>query len=73
MILRFTLPTEAIAYASFILDSYEDVGIMTTLERRGARSLVEWRIADDFAATAHAILADLAREDVWIEPEAPRP
>lgn len=68
MILRFDLPTAAIALASFLLDSYEDVGVMTTLERRGGTSRVEWRVADDFAAAAFALLDDLARQGIAIGP-----
>ena len=67
MIRRLRLPTEELVYVSDILESYEDLAVMTTLERLGGVSLVELRGPDDMAAELERLLAALAAEGVPVE------
>jgi len=53
-------PPEHIAYLKFIFESYEEVGIIRTLDRK--RSIIVLLAMDDFAETARKILSSLKRE-----------
>jgi hypothetical protein len=61
-----------IALAKFLFESYEEVAIVRTLDRRAAVIVV--LAVEDFAADAHAIAAELCRiiecEIVEAPPEA---
>jgi hypothetical protein len=54
------LPTEQIAYVKFIFESYEDVGIIRTVDRK--RAIIVLLAMDDFLDPARAILASLEKE-----------
>jgi hypothetical protein len=60
---------EHIAYIKFILESYEDVGIIRTVDRK--KAVVVILAIHDFLATARSILDSLKREVPLIE--IPRP
>jgi Domain of unknown function (DUF4911) len=51
---------EDIAYIKFIFESYEEVGIIRTVERK--RAIIVLLAAPDFTAVARDILASLKRE-----------
>ena len=63
------LQKEDIAYLKFILESYEGVGIVRTIDQK--KGIVVLLVAKDFKATAESILASLHREISFIE--VPRP
>jgi hypothetical protein len=54
------LPTEQIAYVKFIFESYEDVGIIRTVDRK--KAIIVLLAMDDFLESARAILASLEKE-----------
>jgi hypothetical protein len=54
------LPSEQIAYVKFIFESYEDVGIVRTLDRK--KAIIVLLAMDDFQETAYAIVAALEKE-----------
>lgn len=58
-----------IAYVKFIFESYEDVGIIRTVDRK--KAIIVLLAVDDFAATARAIVEAL-KQEVWLQ-EVPRP
>ena len=58
-----------IAYIKFIFESYEEVGIIRTIDNR--KAIVVLLAMDDFVDTAHAIL-DSIRNDIRLR-EIPRP
>lgn len=58
-----------IAYIKFILESYEEVGIIRTVERK--KAVVVLLAVEDFLETAHAIVKSLQQEITLIE--IPRP
>ncbi|MGE5307111.1 MAG: DUF4911 domain-containing protein [Alphaproteobacteria bacterium] len=62
-------PPEHIAYIKFIFESYEEVGIIRTLDRR--KAIIVLLAAPDFAAVARQILLSLEQE-LPLE-EIPRP
>jgi hypothetical protein len=62
-------PPEQIAYIKFIFESYEEVGIIRTVDRR--KAIVVLLAVPDFAAVAQQILASL-KQEVPLE-EIPRP
>jgi hypothetical protein len=62
-------PPEDIAYIKFIFESYEEVGIIRTIDRK--KSIIVLLAMDDFAETAREILNSLKRE-VPVR-EVPRP
>jgi hypothetical protein len=62
-------PPEHIAYIKFIFESYEEVGILRTIDRK--KAIIVLLAMDDFAETARAILESLKRE-VPVR-EIPRP
>jgi hypothetical protein len=63
------LPPADIAFVKFILESYEGVGVMRTIDR--TKALVVLMIAADFLDDARAILASLRSEVAWREVERP--
>ena len=56
------VPSEQIAYVKFIFESYEDIGIIRTVDRK--KAIIVLLAMDDFLASARAILA-------WLENETP--
>ena len=63
------IQTEDIAYLKFILESYEGVGIVRTVDQKNG--IVVLLVAKDFTVTVESILASLHREMSIIE--VPRP
>jgi hypothetical protein len=53
-------PPEHIAYLKFIFESYEEVGIIRTIDRK--KSIIVLLAMDDFAETARKILNSVKRE-----------
>ncbi len=51
---------EHIAYIKFIFDSYEEVGIIRTVDRK--KAIIVLLAMDAFLENAHAILASLDKE-----------
>jgi len=58
-----------IAYVKFLLESYEGVGIVRTVDRHAAIIVV--LVVADFLAVARDILREVQRTVVCIEVEAP--
>jgi hypothetical protein len=58
-----------IALLKFLVESYEGVGIVRTLDRRSA--IIVLLIVPDFLAVAEAVLDDLARSVAFERIEAP--
>ena len=58
-----------IAYIKFILESYEEVGIIRTVERK--KAVVVLLAVEDYVETAHAIVKSLQQEITLTE--IPRP
>lgn len=54
------VPGEQIAYVKFIFESYEDIGIIRTVDRK--KAIIVLLAMDDFLASARAILASLEDE-----------
>jgi hypothetical protein len=54
------VPREEIGYVKFIFESYEDVAVTRTLDRRAGDLVL--LVAPDFIDTARAIVASLAAE-----------
>ena len=54
------IPPQEIAYLSFIIESYEGVAVVRTIDPR--TGLVELMVSPHFQVEMDAILADLARE-----------
>ena len=54
------LPSEQIAYVKFIFESYEDVGIIRTVDRK--KAIIVLLAMDDFLDSARAILSSLEKE-----------
>jgi Domain of unknown function (DUF4911) len=54
-----------IAYIKFILESYEEVGILRTMDRK--KAVVVLLAVEDFIETAHAIVKSLQQEITLIE------
>ena len=63
------IPPACIAYIKFIFESYEDVGIIRTVDRR--KSIIVLLAMNDFIDTARKIL-DSIRQDIPLA-EIPRP
>jgi hypothetical protein len=53
-------PPEHVAYVKFIFESYEEVGIIRTIDRK--KAVIVLLIMRDFADTARKILASLEDE-----------
>ena len=62
-------PPEHIAYVKFIFESYEEVGMIRTVDRR--KSIIVLLAMDDFLDTARGILESLKRDVPLLE--VPRP
>ena len=62
-------PPEQIAYLKFIFESYEEVGIIRTVDRK--RAIIVLLAVEDFVAVAREILDALKREVPLVE--IPRP
>ncbi len=60
---------EDIAYLKFIVESYEGVGIVRTVDQK--RAIVDLLVVEDFMQTALSILASLQQEVSFAE--IPRP
>ena len=58
--LLLQIPTEEIAFLSFILESYEGVAIARTIDPH--RGIVELMVAPDYAQEMREILQDLRRQ-----------
>ncbi|HUI26888.1 MAG TPA: DUF4911 domain-containing protein [Candidatus Kryptonia bacterium] len=58
-----------IALIKFVIESYEGVGIVRTIERRAA--VIVLLAVPDFVPTARAILASLSEQVVWEEVPPP--
>jgi hypothetical protein len=54
-----------IAYIKFILESYEEVGIIRTVERK--KAVVVLLAVEDFLETAQAIIKSLQQEITLVE------
>ena len=54
------IAAEDIAYIKFIFESYEEVGIIRTVEKK--RAVIALLAMDDFIDAARAILASLKKE-----------
>ena len=54
-----------IAYIKFILESYEEVGIIRTVERK--KAIIVLLAVEDFVETARAIVKSLQQEITLIE------
>src|SRR5215469_15694117 len=67
-------PSEHIAYIKFIFESYEEVGIIRTVDRKKAQIVL--LVVSDFVDVARNILASLKQEVLMAElakESAPRP
>jgi hypothetical protein len=62
-------PPESIAYVKFIFESYEEVGIIRTVDRK--KAVIVLLVVEDFVDAARAILDSLKREVPLAE--IPRP
>lgn len=67
--LYFTIRPEDIAYVKFVLESYDGVGIIRTVDRR--KAIIVALVVEDFLAAARALFASLKDEIVIVE--IPRP
>ena len=63
------IPPENIAYIKFIFESYEEVGLIRTVERK--KAIIVLLAMEDFLETAREIL-DSIKKDIPIV-ETPRP
>ncbi|MFQ5852521.1 MAG: DUF4911 domain-containing protein [Candidatus Binatia bacterium] len=62
-------PPEEIAYVKFILESYEGVGIVRTVDQK--KAIIVLLVVDDFQEAAHSLLTFLSTEVPLTE--IPRP
>jgi hypothetical protein len=67
--LYFAIRPEDIAYVKFVLESYDGVGIIRTVDRR--KAIIVALIVEDFLGAARALFASL-KDEVAIT-EIPRP
>lgn len=65
----FEIRTEDIAYVKFVIESYEGVGLIRTVDRK--KALIVVLIVEDFLDDGRALLASLQREIQLTE--IPRP
>ena len=63
--LYFTLRPEDIAYVKFVLESYDGVGIIRTVDRK--RAVIVALVAEDFLATARHLFASLKNDIEMVE------
>lgn len=54
------VPSEQIAYVKFIFESYEDVGIIRTVDRK--KAIIVLLAMNDFLDSARAMLTSLEKE-----------
>ena len=59
-LIYLAVPPEHIAYVKFIFESYEDIGIIRTVDRK--KAIIVLLAMEDFLASACAILASLENE-----------
>jgi hypothetical protein len=59
-LIYLSTPPEHIAFIKFIFESYEDVGIIRTIDRK--RAVIVLLAMRDFVDTARAILASLKKD-----------
>lgn len=64
------IPTPDIAYLKFLIESYEGVGIVRTVDQRQA--IVVLLIAEDHMDTVRSILASVRQESPIVEVPRPR-
>ncbi len=62
-------PPEHIAYVKFIFESYEEVGIIRTVDRK--KAVIVLLAAEDFVAVARDIVASLKKEVPLVEISRP--
>jgi Domain of unknown function (DUF4911) len=67
--LYFRIRPEDIAYVKFVLESYDGVGIIRTVDRK--KAVIVALVVDDFLGAARALFASL-KDEVAIA-EIPRP
>jgi uncharacterized protein DUF4911 len=63
------LPAREIAYVKFVVESYEGIGIVRTLDRRAATLVI--LAVPDFEADARALVRALATEAECVETAPP--
>lgn len=63
---RYSVPASQIHVFSFILESYEDVGVITTESSSGENSVVLATVADDYACLFRRIVDSLIEEGLSI-------
>ena len=63
------LPPREIAYVKFVFESYEDIAVVRTLDRRAATLVL--LVAPDFEADARAAIQSLVAEGACSETTAP--
>jgi hypothetical protein len=63
-----TLP-EHIAYVKFIFESYEEVGIIRTVDRK--KAIIVLLAMNDFLDTARKILESIKREVAYVDKDVP--
>lgn len=71
MIRRYRLPTRDVVYCGFILESYEQLALMTTIEAKDGFSLVELCGPDDSTTDLEELLSALRVEGILISREEP--
>jgi hypothetical protein len=69
-VIYLATPPENIAYIKFIFESYEEVGIIRTVER--TRAVIVLLAMPDFAEVARAIVASL-QEEIPLQEILPEP
>lgn len=63
--IRLRLSPADIAYVKFVIESYEGIAVVRTIDRKDA--LITLLIAADFAGEARRILESIRREVAWEE------
>jgi len=67
--LYFTLRPEDIAYVKFVLESYDGVGIIRTVDRK--KAVIVALVVEDFLATARQLFASLKHDIDIVEISRP--
>jgi hypothetical protein len=62
-------PPEQIAYIKFIFESYEEIGIIRTIDRK--RAIIVLLAVEDYIGAAREVLAALKREMPLVEISRP--
>jgi len=68
-VISLRLPPADIAHVKFLIESYEEVGIVRTIDRQAA--FIVLLVVPDFVAVARAILEDLRAHVTFEEIEPP--